>query len=66
MKAVEITWPCCGRKIMITEDGGEVTASVLCNNNSEEITKALEKAHIELAAVRREGNDEQGKDCICQ
>ena len=51
---------------MITEDGGEVTASVLCNNNSEEITKALEKAHIELAAVRREGNDEQGKDCICQ
>ena len=54
-----LTCPHCGEKFKVI--GVEVDGNDLGSSNNmpsnDGLTKALEKAHIELAAARREGND---------
>lgn len=52
--------PCCGKKIAMIEDEAALSGLVFLNHtpSKDEITKALNEAHIELAAARWEGNDE--------
>lgn len=55
-----IVCPCCGRKIAMIKDESVLDGLVFLNHTTseDEITKALNRAHIELAAARGEGNDE--------
>lgn len=57
--AFYLTCPHCGKKIKVI--GVEVEGNDLGSSNNmpsnDGLNKALEKAHIELAAARREGND---------
>ena len=60
-----ITCPCCGRKIAIIKDESVVDGLVFLNTmpSDDGLNKALEKAHIELAAARKRGNEAETKNC---
>lgn len=57
--------PCCGRKIAVIKDESVLNGLVFFNHTTsqDDITKALNKARIELAAARGEGNDAKGTSC---
>lgn len=56
--------PCCGKTLAIIKDESVLKGLVFFNTmpSRDGLTKALNEAHIELAAARREGNENHERE----